>query len=113
VTSGLSEKTDILRAVRHFGFVPATEVAFSLDHLVGEREKRRRIVNAVCAARFEQRRNRARGLWELRAATSVPASGAIKASAPTPATCSRRSTAASPKASIRVTSKKPPQYLLS
>jgi hypothetical protein len=39
-------------------------------------------------------------LWELRAATSLARLGAIKASAPTPATCSRRSTAASPKASI-------------
>src|SRR5713226_5793624 len=27
---------------RHVRFVPTTEVAFSLDHLVGEREKRRR-----------------------------------------------------------------------
>ena len=42
-----------------------------------------------------------------------PASGAIKASAPTPATCWRRSTAPSPKASIRATSKKPPRSLLS
>src|SRR5258708_672810 len=36
--------TDIIKHERDVGKVPTTEVAFSLDHPVGEREKRRGIV---------------------------------------------------------------------
>src|SRR5712664_2367739 len=42
VTSALPLVTDLRRKYRHVRNVPTTEVAFSLDHLVGEREKRRR-----------------------------------------------------------------------
>ena len=42
MSSGLPLEADIARCSRHVAFVPTTEVAFSLDHLVGEREKRRR-----------------------------------------------------------------------
>jgi len=42
MSSELPLKADIAQYGRHVSKVPTTEVAFSLDHLVGEREKRRR-----------------------------------------------------------------------
>ena len=42
MSSELPLKADIAQYSRHVSKVPTTEVAFSLDHLVGEREKRRR-----------------------------------------------------------------------